>query len=327
MTVTTISCRVVASVLAAIALLSTVQARAAEITLKAASAFQEGTYFERNFALFVKKVNEEGKGLVQINYIGGPKAIPAFEQGNALRSGVIDLDNNTTSFLAGIIPEGLALTYTDKSMPEIRKSGAFDYVNKIFQEKGMYYLARTADGIKYNIYINKKIDKADLTGMKLRIAPVYRDFFQALGASVVQVPPGEVYTALERGVVDGYGWPLMGVFDLGWQEKTKYRVEPGFYTVEVGAIFNLNTWNKLSPEQRAFLEKEGAWLESLNAETPVKDVPAEAKRQQEAGIQVITLDPEQSAKLLKTAYAAAWDDLVKQSPTHGAKLREMLAPK
>ncbi len=80
--------------------------------------------------------------------------------------------------------------------------------------------------------------KPDLTGLKLRITPVYRDFFQALGATVVQTAPGEVYTALERGVVDGYGWPITGMFDLGWNEKTKYRVDPGFYTAEVSVLVN-----------------------------------------------------------------------------------------
>ena len=49
-----------------------------EITLKAVNAFPEGTYYARNFERFVKRVNEEGKGLVQIHYIGGPKAIPTF---------------------------------------------------------------------------------------------------------------------------------------------------------------------------------------------------------------------------------------------------------
>ena len=317
--------KTVAAMLAAVCVSS--GALAQEITLKAVSAFQEGTYFARNFERFVKKVNEEGKGLVQINYIGGPKAIPAFEQGNALRSGVVDISNNTTSFLAGIIPEGLALTYTDRTMAEMRKSGAFDYVNKIFMDKGLYYYARTTEGVQYHIYVNKKVDKADFTGMKLRIAPVYRDFFQAVGANVVQVAPGEVYTSLERGVVDGYGWPMMGIFDLGWQEKTKYRIEPGFYSVEVGAIFNLNSWKKLTPEQRAFLEKQAVWLESQNAETATKDVPAEVKRQQQAGIQAIRFEPAQAALLIKKANDAAWDAVVKSSPAHGAKLREMLAPK
>jgi TRAP-type C4-dicarboxylate transport system substrate-binding protein len=75
---------------AAAALAAPLAAQAQEITLKAVNAFQEGTYYARNFERFVKKVNDEGKGLIQINYIGGPKAIPTFEQGNALRSGVVD---------------------------------------------------------------------------------------------------------------------------------------------------------------------------------------------------------------------------------------------
>ena len=231
---------------AAAALAAPLAAQAQEITLKAVNAFQEGTYYARNFERFVKKVNDEGKGLVQINYIGGPKAIPTFEQGNALRSGVVDMSNTTTSFVAGIVPEGLAINYTNQTMAEMRKNGAIDYLNKIMMEKGLYYYARTGEGVQYYIYSNKRIDKADLTGLKLRIAPIYRDFFQKLGANVVQIAPGEVYTALERGVVDGYGWPLLGIFDLGWHEKTKFRIEPGFYAIELGVIFSANTWRKTS---------------------------------------------------------------------------------
>jgi len=312
---------------AAAALAAPLAAQAQEITLKAVNAFQEGTYYARNFERFVKKVNDEGKGLVQINYIGGPKAIPTFEQGNALRSGVVDMSNTTTSFVAGIVPEGLAINYTNQTMAEMRKNVAIDYLNKIMMEKGLYYYARTGEGVQYYIYSNKRIDKADLTGLKLRIAPIYRDFFQKLGANVVQIAPGEVYTALERGVVDGYGWPLLGIFDLGWHEKTKFRIEPGFYAIELGVIFSANTWRKLNPAQRAFLEKQAVWLESQNVDMAAKDAPAEIKKQQDAGLQVIKLDAEQSRILQKTAYDAAWDAVVKSSPAHGAKLREMLEPK
>ena len=94
------------------------------------------------------------------------------------------------------------------------------------------------DDNPFHLYLNKQITAPDLTGLKLRITPVYRDFFQALGATVVQTAPGEVYTSLERGVVDGYGWPITGIFDLGWHEKTKYRVDPGFYTAEVSILIN-----------------------------------------------------------------------------------------
>jgi len=183
------------------------------------------------------------------------------------------------------------------------------------------------DYTPFHLYLTKKIDKPDLNGLKIRITPVYRDFFQALGATVMQTAPGEVYTALERGVVDGYGWPLLGIFDLGWHEKTKYRLEPGFYAIELGVMFSANTWKKLTPVQREFLEKQGAWLEGLNTDMANKDAPAEIKRQQDAGIQVVKLDPEQARILVKTANDAAWDSIVKASPQHGPKLREMLAPK
>ena len=317
--------RTTAALLTAICLAGT--AAAQETTLKAANAFAEGSYFARNFERFIKKVNDEGKGILQIRYVGGPKAIPTFEIANALRTGVVDLANTTTSFTTGVVPEGVALNYTHLSMAEMRRNGVFDYMNGIFQSKGLYYYARTAEGIQFHVYSNKKIDKADLSGLKLRIAPVYRDFFQQLGASVVQTAPGEVYTALERGVVDGYGWPLIGIFDLGWQEKTKYRIEPGFYSVEAGVLFNANSWKKLTPAQRKFLDKQRAWLESLNVDMGGEDAQAEVKRQREAGIEIVKLDDAQAKIFVKSAYDAAWNAIVAASPQHGAKLREMMAPK
>ncbi|MFN0041125.1 MAG: TRAP transporter substrate-binding protein DctP [Burkholderiales bacterium] len=301
--------------------------RAEEITLRAANAFLEGTYYARNFERFVKKVNEEGKGLVQINYVGGPKAIPTFELANALRGGVVDLANTTGSFTAGVVPESIALNYTPLTMAQMRKNGVLEVINQIYLEKGLYYFARTGEGIQYYIYSNKRIDKASLTGLKLRSTPIYRDFFQAVGASVVQIAPGEVYTALERNVVDGYGWPLIGIFDLGWHEKTKYRIEPGFYFLELGVVFNAASWRKLTPAQREFLEKQAAWLESLNADIATRDAPAEIKRQKEAGIELIRLDPTEAQALAKAANDAAWNAVMAASPRHGARLRELMAPK
>jgi len=310
--------------MAAAALAAPLAAQAQEITLKAVNAFQEGTYYARNFERFVKKVNDEGKGLIQINYIGGPKAIPTFEQGNALRSGVVDMSNTTTSFVAGIVPEGLAINYTNQTMAEMRKNGAIDYLNKIMMEKGLYYYARTGEGVQYYIYSNKRIDKADLTGLKLRIAPIYRDFFQKLGANVVQIAPGEVYTALERGVVDGYGWPLTGLFDQNWQKMTKFRVEPGFYNAEVSLVVNLDVWKKLNPKQRELLQKHMLELEADNTAYWKKNSEDEVKRQDQAGIQVIKFDPATAKQYLDKAYDSGWAGVIKNSPEYGPKLKQAL---
>jgi len=311
---------------AGVALLASLAVSAQEVTLKAVNAFNEGTYYARNFERFVKKVNEEGKGVVQINYLGGPKSIPTMEQGAALRNGVVDLANTTTSFLAGVAPESLALNYATLTWAELRKNGAVDYLNKSMLERGLYYYARTGDGVPYHIYLNKKIDKADLTGLKIRIAPIYREFFTKLGATVVQIPPGEVYTALDRGVVDGYGWPLLGIFDLGWHERTKFRVDPGFYNIELGVVFSAKAWNALTPAQRAFFDKQVAWLEGLNADMVTKDAPADIKRQQEAGIQVIKLSDDEAKRFQQLSLDAGWAGIVATAPTHAAKLRELMAP-
>lgn len=310
----------------ALLLAASLPAVAQQVTLKAVNAFQEGTTYARNFERFVAKVNEEGKGLVQINYLGGPKAIPTMEQGAALRNGVVDLSNTTTSFIASVSPESLAVNYASVPWAEMRRNGTLEFLNKLMMEKGLYYFARTGDGVPYHIYLNKRIDKADLSGLKIRIAPIYREFFTRLGASVMQVAPGEVYTALDRGVVDGYGWPLLGIFDLGWHEKTKFRVEPGFYNIELGVIFSAKTWNALSPAQRAFLDKQGAWLESLNAEMATQAAPAETKRQAEAGIEVIRLPEAEAKKFIQTSLDAGWAGIIATSPQHGPKLRQLMAP-
>ncbi len=299
-------------------------AHAGEITLKAVTAFGKDTFFAQRFKVFVDKVNTEGKGVMQINVVGGPESMPPFEVGNAVRAGVVDLASTTGVFHANLVPEALTLSFTDKRMSELRANGGYELVDRIHREKAnMVWLARISDGLKYHVYTNKKVDGANLGGMKLRSVPVYRAFFQALGATPLQVPPGEVYTALERGVVDGYGWPSIGVFDLGWQEKTKYRVEPGFYNVEVGLYMNQNTWKKLDDTQRAFLEKQVKWIEAQNVED-LKLEAAEKERQAKAGIETITLPPEQAAAFRAKAYDSAWKGIDQASPQHAAKLRELL---
>jgi TRAP-type C4-dicarboxylate transport system substrate-binding protein len=187
------------------------------------------------------------------------------------------------------------------------------------------FLARVVDNNPFHLYLNKRISKPDLTGLKIRITPVYRDFFQALGATVVQTAPGEVYTALERGVVDGYGWPITGVFDLGWNERTKYRVDPGFYSAEVSILINKSAWDKLNDKQKAVLQKAAEQAEAEAVPEFTKENAADTARQAKAGIQTITFDAAGTKRYLDEAYKAGWDGIIRQSPEIGPKLRTYFA--
>lgn len=296
---------------------------AEEATLRAVSSFAEGTQFSRNFERFIEKVNTDGKGIVKINYIGGPRAIPPFEVGNAVRTGVVDMANVTSAFYTNLMPEADASKLFDKPMSEQRKDGTWDDFNKLLNGKvNAYYLARQYHNVPFHIYLNKKIDKLDFTGLKIRVTPVYKDMVEALGGTAITTAPGEVYTALERGVVDGYGWPITGIFDLGWDKVTKYRLDPGFYRVEVGVIVNLDKWKSLNDAQRKVLTDAALWLENLDSENPAA-IKAEIERQAKAGIEPIDFGPAESKRFIDTANEAAWKAIIKAAPESGPKLRAL----
>jgi TRAP-type C4-dicarboxylate transport system substrate-binding protein len=318
--------RIVVALVSALLLLPPV-ADAQEVTLKVVSAFPENSLYVKRLETWIGRVNDEGKGVLRLNFIGGPKAVPTFEVGNAVRTGVVDVAMSTGAFYTNVFPESDALKLTRMPVAEQRTNGAFDYINRLWNQKGnMQYLARIVEHQTFHVYLNKKIDKPDLTGLKIRVTPVYRDFFTALGATVMQTAPGEVYTALERGVVDGYGWPIGGIFDLNWHEKTKYRVDPGFYDAEVSLLVNLDTWKRLAPAQRDHLTKQARALEAQNDfwKTYTQE---ETKRQQQAGIEVIRFEGSAAQQYIDKAYEAGWAGVLKASPEHGPKMRELFSKK
>ena len=152
------------------------------------------------------------------------------------------------------------------------------------------FLARLVDNNPFHLYLNKQINKPDLTGLKIRITPVYRDFFQALGATVVQTAPGEVYTALERGVVDGYGWPITGIFDLGWKRR------PSTASIRASTPPRSRCWSTRPPGTSSTTRRRKCCARP--ARKARRSRPGEfaaenakdTKRQADAGIQTIKFD-------------------------------------
>ncbi|MFN0003466.1 MAG: TRAP transporter substrate-binding protein DctP [Burkholderiaceae bacterium] len=298
---------------------------AQETTLRLVSAFAENGIYVQRLQTWMTKFNAEGKGVLQINFLGGPKAIPTFEVGNAVKTGVVDMAMSTGAFYTNVMPESDFLKLTQISIAEQRKNGAFEAINAVWNEKAnMQYLARMVENQPFHIYLNKKIEKPDLNGLKIRITPVYRDFFLELNANVITTPPGEVYSALERGVVDGYGWPIGGIFDLNWQEKTKYRVDPGFYDAEVSILMNLPVFKKLNDVQKTYLNKQLLALEAENTFW-AKFTTEEIAKQAKVGIQTISFDAATSKSFKDKAYAVGWAAAQKQSPDVATKFKALFS--
>ncbi len=133
-------------------------AAAQDVTLRAVTSFAEKTTYSRGFERFIERVNEAGKGSVRINYIGGPKAMPPFEVGNALKNGVVDIANVTGAFYTNLMPEADAWKLRQMPMAELRKNGGFDYMAGIYAQKmNAIFLANLVGDNPFHLYLNKKI--------------------------------------------------------------------------------------------------------------------------------------------------------------------------
>jgi TRAP-type C4-dicarboxylate transport system substrate-binding protein len=295
-------------------------ASAQETTLNAVVFVPRNTTFAEPFVRFVEHSNKEGKGVLQVKLIGGPDAIPTFEQGNALRNGVVDMVSLPPTFYTNVCPECDAQILAPQMTPQLRKTGFWTALEKITNQKiNAHLLTAYGDGIAFHLWTNKPPAGGMLKGMRLRTTPNYTPLFNTLGVSVLQTAPGELLTALERGVVDGYGWPAVGVFDLGWGAHTKYRIDPGFYNVIVNVLVNLDKWRSLREDQRAFLNRMAGWLEAENVRWVAERKAADEKKIKEAGIQIVDLGPGHR----RTAYDAYWDYLAKRAPEPTRELRSL----
>src|SRR5215212_10740972 len=145
-------------------------AGAQETTLRLVSAFAENGIYVQRLQPWIQKFNTEGKGVLQINFIGGPKAIPTFEAGNAVKTGVVDMAMATGAFYTNVMPEADFLKLAQIPVAEQRKNGAFEAINELWMKKAnMAYLARMVEDQPFHLYLNKKVEKPDLTGLKIRI--------------------------------------------------------------------------------------------------------------------------------------------------------------
>ena len=106
-----------------------------EITLKAALFVPPSTTYGIPFKRFVDRVNETGKGVLQIRIVGGPEAVPADGQAQAVKNGVLDLSSIPTAYYKSLMVEGDAQVLNDLSLAEQRKSGLYAVLNQLAERE------------------------------------------------------------------------------------------------------------------------------------------------------------------------------------------------
>ena len=286
----------------------------AEETITAVHAFPETLIYTQSFLSFVDKVNESGEGVVQIDVRGGPEAIGMFQQPDAVRDGIVDMVYTPGSFYGGALPEKDALVASNLTAIETRENGGIGLIDEIHQAKmGLKYLGWFDSGVCYNLWTRDAptfdaSGNLEVEGLKLRGNAVYNAFFtNYLGAQVIDLPTGEVYGALQRGVVDATGWTQIGLIDLKWNEFLNYRIEPCFFSTDLGVIVNLDRWNDLSPEAQKIVQDVAIQheIDSVNALRAKRDEDFAALDAQ--GMKVVSLEGEAKANYLLAAREKNWE--------------------
>jgi len=305
-----------------VALASAAPAIAVE-RISAVHAFAPSLIYTQSFLEFVKKVNEKGAGVVQIDVRGGPEVIGLPQQPDAVRNGVVDMAYTAASFYGGTVPERDALVASNANAIHARGNGGIDLMNQIHQQKmGVYYLGWFDSGISYNLYtVNEpKLDaqgNLDVSTLRLRSNPVYDAFFKdVLGAQPVSIPTPEVYAGLERGVVNATGWTQIGLNDLKWDRFLKYRIEPAFFSTDMGVIVNMARWNRLSAPAKKILQDAAIEHERATAQRFIDLGNKQKQEMVAAGMRVVSLQGPAAERFSKAAREATWNRMRTQMERH-----------
>jgi TRAP-type transport system periplasmic protein len=298
--------------LAAAALATSAAPASAQDRISATHVFPASLIYSRSFLDFVKKANEAGKGVYEIQVRGGPEAIGMMEQPGAVRDGVVDMVYSACAFYAGTVPECDAVSASSIDGPTARKNGGIDLLNQIHQKRmGTYVLGWVDSGIRFNMWSTKepKLDSTghiDIKGFKVRGNPIYNAFLtNYLGAQVINLNSPELYTALERGTVELTAWTQIGTMDLNWDRYLKYRIGPDFFSTDLIILVNNRKWTSLSPKTREILQATAIKheVESLNALQDLwKQEQAELTKR---GVKYVAQSPEASKRFVDGAVSAS----------------------
>ena len=287
----------------------------------------EGDKLLNAFWPVVERINQRGGEELVLEYKGGPEAIGMFDQGEAVQRGVVDMAWVPGTFYPGVVPGVEALMFSNLTAEEQRASGGYDAILELHKQNGLYYLGHGIPLIDdfFYIILNKKVERPqDLAGLRFGDGTIGVAGLEALGAVPVVTIFPEIYTAIERGVLDGSCYPVVGMVDWGWPEVAKYLINHGFECDDVLWTMNLDSWNSLPKHLQDLIMEEVIRMEGEGIAI-YKQLEAEEKQvMQGLGVEFIEFSPADAEYYINLFAEADWDLHIERYPTLGPELKKVL---
>lgn len=282
-----------------------------------------GTTPYKTAELFAERVKELTGGRLEIKVFAPGSLVPTNQMLDAVQAGMFEMMWQYEGYYIGKMPQvaftsSLPLGFTDSWQFEtwFWKLGGVEMLRKAYAKQGVYYIGPTIYGEEP---IHSKIPLRsvdDFKGKTGRFVGLAGPALQKLGAAVTPLPTAEVYSALEKGVIDfADRGGLAANYDAGLHEVAKYIILPGFHQPTTATCFaaNMKAWEKLPKDVRAILEAAVRETSAeLFQESLVKDFEA-LEKFKEKGVEVIRL-PDADVRKIRVAVMAVWEEYANKSP-------------
>jgi TRAP-type mannitol/chloroaromatic compound transport system substrate-binding protein len=186
---------------------------------------------------FAESVEAATEGRLKINVFAAGELVPAFESFDAVASGAADLMHATPYYWQGkskavnffsTVPFGMT---TSELQSWIRFNGGQEVWDELYDQFGLKGFYGGSTGVQMGGWFNKEINApADFQSLKMRIPGLGGEVLKKLGATVVNLPAGEIFAALQSGAIDATEW--VGPYNdlaLGFFKVAKYYYWPGIH--------------------------------------------------------------------------------------------------
>lgn len=244
------------------ALFSAGAAAAEKVTLKLAHNLERSHVVHQAFEEMAKEVKQLSDGKMTIRIYPSSQMGSARETMELLQNGALDMTKGSASDL-----ESFDNVYAIYNLPFLFKDQA--HFNKVVfgdvgkeimdstKEKGFFALSAYVAGTR-SFYAKKPITKPeDLKGLKIRVqaSPTTIKMIELMGGSPTPISFGEVYTAMQQGVVDGAENNVPSWVQTRHIEIAKVFSEDEHASIPDFLVISTKTWDKLTPEQQQILAK------------------------------------------------------------------------
>ncbi|PZC48741.1 MAG: TRAP-type C4-dicarboxylate transport system, substrate-binding protein [Chloroflexi bacterium] len=265
--------------------------------IKLIGAWPQGiTITDWQEAAMIAKMNELSAGSLDIGRVAGPAEVHQAEQAEAVRQNIYQMVHTASAYFRELTQLPNVEAWVGGAPVATREScGLEDIFREIYDESiGIYYLGPSAYRSSAHIYLselaNEDRSTVDLTGLKLRGHALYQGGTEALGGSIVNMPSSDVYTGVQRGVIEGSiaGGDWMYARDVKWDEIMNFVYNVNLDNESGHVYVNKSTWLGMTKQQQdAMYNGLVVTFEELEPELAARKAEALATLE-ERGVEVIT---------------------------------------